>query len=300
VRRDGSKCPIDEMQASVRDDRGAIIGTIRTFRDISLRKVTETERETLLQRERAARVVADEANRLKDEFLATLSHELRTPATAVLGWARILKSGRLDAAQLDQAIGALERSARAQAVLLEDLLDMSRIVRGTLRLDLAPTDVRVALQSAIETVEPSVVSKGIDLQLDVPADAPLVRADTDRLRQIFWNLLTNAVKFTDHGGRIRVSVVRELDQLRIDVTDTGRGIDAESLPFIFERFRQANGSSTRSHGGLGLGLAIVRHLTESHGGTVTATSEGPGRGARFTVRLPTLPAVQRGRLDAAS
>jgi len=301
VRRDGTQCPIDEMQAGVRDDRGAIIGTIRTFRDISQRKAIEAERETLLERERAARVVADEANRLKDEFLTTISHELRTPATAILGWARILKTRRLDDAQVQQAIDALERSARAQATLLEDLLDMSRIVRGTLRLELCPTDVRLALQSAIETVDPSIRSKAIDLQLDLPADAPLVRADADRLRQVFWNLLTNAVKFTDRGGWIRISLVRERDHLRIDVTDSGRGIDAESLPFIFERFRQADGSSTRSHGGLGLGLAIVRHLIESHGGTVTAASEGRGHGARFSVRLPmSLPTLESGQFDAAS
>jgi PAS domain S-box-containing protein len=301
TRRDGTVCPIDEMHACVRDHRGEVTGTIRTFRDISQRKASETEREALLVRERAARTVADAANRLKDEFLTTLSHELRTPATGILGWARILKTGRLDEAQAEHALAALERSARAQAVLLEDLLDMSRVVRGTLRVDLQPTDVLQALKSALETVEPSIRAKAIDLQLDLASDPPLVRADVDRLRQVFWNLLTNAVKFTDRGGSIRVSLVNEGDHLRIDVADTGRGIDAESLPFIFDRFRQADGSTTRPHGGLGLGLAIVRHLMEAHGGTVTASSEGRGRGAQFTIRLPAArPVPASGRLDAAS
>jgi PAS domain S-box-containing protein len=301
VRSNGTTCPIDEMHASVRDHRGDITGTIRTFRDISQRKATDADREALLERERAARAAADAASRLKDEFLATLSHELRTPATGILGWARILKTGRLDEAQAQQALAALERSARAQAVLLEDLLDMSRAIRGTLRVDLHPTDVRQALQSALETVEPAIRSKEIDLQVDLPADTPLVRADVDRLRQVFWNLLTNAVKFTDRGGTIRVSLVQEHDDLRIDVIDNGRGIDAESLPFIFDRFRQADASTTRPHGGLGLGLSIVRHLMESHGGTVTAKSEGRGRGAQFIVRLPALTKTPAsGRLDAAS
>jgi PAS domain S-box-containing protein len=301
VRPNGTECPIDEMQARVQDHRGQIIGTIRTFRDISERKAIEAEREALLERERAARASADAANRLKDEFLATISHELRTPATGILGWVRLLKTGRLDEAHVKQALGAVERSARAQALLLEDLLDMSRIVGGTLSVDLRPTDVRQALNRAIETVDPAIRSKAIVLHVEIPADVPLVRADSNRLRQVFWNLLTNAVKFTDRGGSIGVSLVREPDHLRVDVIDSGRGIDAESLPFIFDRFRQADGSSTRPYGGLGLGLAIVRNLIESHGGTVTATSEGNDRGARFTVRLPTMMSTSKsGQLDAAS
>ena len=301
ARPDGTTVPIDETHASVRDHRGELTGTIRTFRDISQRKAIDREREASLERERAARAAADAANRLKDEFLSTLSHELRTPATGILGWARILKTGRLDDAQVQQALAALERSAQTQAVLLEDLLDMSRMVRGTLRVELEPIDVLPVLRSALETVQPAIRSKAIDLHVDLPATAPLVRADPDRLRQVFWNLLTNAVKFTDRGGSIRVSLAEEADGLRIDVIDTGRGIDADALPFIFDRFRQADGSTTRSHGGLGLGLAIVRHLIESHGGTVSANSEGRGRGAQFTVRLPVLlsrPAS--GQLDAAS
>jgi signal transduction histidine kinase len=287
------------MQAQVEDHRGEITGTIRTFRDIGERKTRHAEREALLERERAARASADTANRLKDEFLATLSHELRTPATGILGWVRLLKTGRLDEGQVQQALGALERSAQVQAQLLEDLLDMSRIVQGRLCVDLRPTDVRDALNSAIETVDSAIRSKAIVLHVETPADVPLVHADSARLRQVFWNLLTNSVKFTDWGGSIGVSLIPEPNHVRVEVIDSGRGIDAEALPFIFDRFRQADGSSTRPHGGLGLGLAIVRSLTESHGGTVTATSEGHGRGARFVVRLPT-SASSSGALKAAS
>ena len=301
VRPDGSERPIDAMHTHVRDDRGNVTGTIRTFRDISQRKAIDREREALLNRERAARAAADAANRLKDEFLAMLSHELRTPTTGILGWVRLLKTGRLDDAQVQQALAALERGARAQAAVLEDLLDMSRIVRGALQLQPRATDVRQVLKAAIEAVDPAIRSKGLQLQVDVPANIPLVIADPDRLRQVFWNLLTNAVKFTDRGGSIRISFAADRDYLKVDVVDTGRGIDAESLPYIFDRFRQADSSSTRSHGGLGLGLAIARHLVESHGGTLTATSEGYGRGARFTVRLPALlPSSQPGQLHVAS
>jgi PAS domain S-box-containing protein len=301
VRPDGAECPIEAMYSPVRDHRGFSIGTIGTFRDITPRKTTDREREALLDRERAARTTADAANRLKDEFLATLSHELRTPTTGILGWVRLLRTGRLDAAQVQQALGALERAAQAQAAVLEDLLDTSRIVRGTLRLEPHATDVRQALKSAIEILEPAIRSKGLHLQVDVPAVVPLVRADPERLRQVFWNLLANAVKFTERGGSIRVSFVDEHDQFRVDVVDDGRGIDAESLPFIFDRFRQADSSSKRPHGGLGLGLAIARHLVELHGGTLAATSDGYGRGARFTVRLPAPPSsAARGQLDAAS
>jgi PAS domain S-box-containing protein len=301
IRRDGIEHPIEQMQARVRNRSGEVIGTIKTFRDISRRKAVEAEREALLNSERSARAAADVANRLKDEFLTTLSHELRTPATGILGWVRLLKTGRMDDAQSRQALDALDRSARTQAVLLDDLLDMSRIVRGTFQLDLRPTDLRDVLKAAMETVQPAIMSKKIDLHVDVPPDVPFVHADADRLRQVLWNLLTNAVKFTENGGSIRVAVVAEASHVSIDVIDDGRGIDPEALPFIFDRFRQADGSTTRSHGGLGLGLAIVRHLMESHGGTVSAASEGSGRGSRFTIRLPVLMAAPRtGRLHAAS
>ncbi|HKB13459.1 MAG TPA: ATP-binding protein, partial [Vicinamibacterales bacterium] len=287
VRADGDKTPIEEMESDIRDVEGQVIGTIKTFRDVSRRKAADAERDALLHREREARQTADAASRLKDEFLATLSHELRTPATGVLGWARLLKTGRMDEAQSRHALDALERSARAQATLLDDLLDMSRIVRGTLRIELQPTDVAAVLNSAIETVMPAINAKRIQFTLTRRAHLPLVRADADRLRQVFWNLLSNAVKFTGPGGTIAVSAAEEGDRLRIEVVDSGSGIDPDALPFIFDRFRQADGSTTRSHSGLGLGLAIVRHLVELHGGTVSADSEGRGRGARFVILLPT-------------
>jgi PAS domain S-box-containing protein len=286
VRADGTETPIEEMESDIRDAQGQFAGTIKTFRDISRRKAADEERDALLHREREARQTADAASRLKDEFLATLSHELRTPATGVLGWARLLKTGRMDEAQTRHALDALERSARAQATLLDDLLDMSRIVRGTLRIELEPTDVAAVLNGAIETVMPAINAKRIQFTLKRPAQLPAVRADADRLRQVFWNLLSNAVKFTGPGGTISVVADYDGDRVRIEVVDSGSGIDAEALPFIFDRFRQADGSSTRPHSGLGLGLAIVRHLVELHGGTVFAESEGRGRGARFVILLP--------------
>jgi PAS domain S-box-containing protein len=301
IGRDGLERPIEHTEARVRDRAGEVIGTIKTFRDIGHRKAIEAEREALLDSERAARAAADEANRLKDEFLTTLSHELRTPSTGILGWVRLLKTGRMDDTQSRQALDALDRTAKAQAVLLDDLLDMSRIVRGTLRLKLRPTDLRDVLKGAMATVQPAIMSKQIDCRVEMPPDIPLVRADPDRLRQVLWNLLSNAAKFTEPGGSIRVSVVVDGSDVGVDIIDNGRGIDPDALPFIFDRFRQADGSTTRSHGGLGIGLAIVRHLMESHGGTVSAVSEGRGRGSRFTIRLPALvSAPQTRRLHAAS
>src|SRR6267142_975580 len=228
--RDGTEWPIEQMQARVRNRAGEVIGTIQTFRDVSLRKVSEAEREALLESERRARATADEANRLKDEFLTTLSHELRTPATGILGWVRLLKTGRMDDTQNQKALDALERSARAQAVLLEDLLDMSRIVRGALQLDLRPTDLRDVLRGAAETVQPAILSKNLDFRVDIPSEVPFVHADADRLRQVLWNLLSNAVKFTETGGSIRVAVVPEPGHVRIEVIDNGRGHRLQPSP----------------------------------------------------------------------
>jgi PAS domain S-box-containing protein len=288
VRPDGRELPIEKLESAIRDDAGEVVGTIVTFRDISARKAIDAERDALLARERSARSAADAANRLKDEFLATLSHELRTPANGILGWTRLLKSGRLDQPQTQQALDALERSARAQATLLDDLLDMSRIVRGTLRINPHPVAIEEPLRSAIDTVTPAIRSKGIDLRVTVAPDVPSVHADPDRLRQVFWNLLSNAVKFTGAGGSIVISVTHEFDDVRVEVADTGSGIDAEALPYIFDRFRQADGSTTRPHGGLGLGLAIVRNIVEAHGGTVSASSAGRGFGASFVIALPAI------------
>ncbi len=287
VRRDRTETPVEHMESTIRDDRHEPVGTIKTFRDVSARQANDAERDALLTREQAARSAADAANRLKDEFVATMSHELRTPAAAILGWLRLLKTGRMSDEQTRRAIDSLERNARAQAALLDDLLDMSRIVHGTLTLDVQPTDLMGVLDRAVDAVRPSMDLKGIDFTIQAPADAVVVHGDPARLRQVFWHLLSNAVKFTDARGRVLLSVALEPGCVCVELTDSGRGIDHDALPVIFERFRQADGSTTRAHGGVGIGLAIVRHLVEAHGGSVTAHSEGRGRGARFVTRLPT-------------
>jgi signal transduction histidine kinase len=286
VRRDGSDVPVEHVESTIRGERGDAIGAITTFRDISARKAIDAERDALLAREQTARAAADAANRLKDEFVAMMSHELRTPSAAILGWLRLLRTGRMTVEQTDRAIGALERNARAQAGLLDDLLDMSHIVHGTLTLDRHPADVMAVLEAAIDAVRPAIDRKAIELTVEAPPDPIVVEADPARLRQVFWHLLSNAVKFTDAPGRIGVSVSLESGVVCVAVADSGRGIEADALPVIFERFRQADSSMTRAHRGVGVGLAIVRHLVEAHGGYVTAESEGPGRGARFVARIP--------------
>ena len=286
MRRDGTAFPIEETRAAIRDEEGNVTGLIRTFRDVTERRALEEERRTSLQREQEARAVAEAANRTKDEFLATLSHELRTPATAILGWTRLLQGGRLDDARAARALAALERSARAQAAVLNDLLDVSRIVRGALRLNIRRASVADVIREAVETVEPAVSAKRIDLRVTSDPNLPVIDADPDRLRQVFWNLLSNAVKFTPEGGTITVTTARDHEIVRTTITDTGAGIAKDFLPHMFDRFRQADASTTRNYAGLGLGLAIVRHLVEAHGGTVTGTSDGPGHGAQFTVSLP--------------
>ena len=229
---------------------------------------------------------AQEANRIKDEFLATLSHELRTPLTAILGWASMLKAGGFDAEATLRGVETIERNARAQRQIVEDVLDVSRIITGKLRLELHPVEVRAVLQEAVETVRPAAEAKGVNLSTLLAADVGEVSADPDRLRQVMWNMLSNAVKFTEPGGRVEVELRREGAQAVVRVSDTGQGIAPEFLPHVFDRFRQADMGTTRRHGGLGLGLSIVRHLVELHGGEVTAESAGPGLGARFTIRLP--------------
>jgi PAS domain S-box-containing protein len=287
VRSDGTSCPIEEMHAYIRDEDERIGGAIRTFRDITRRREAEQERRALLLREQAARAAADSANRAKDDFLATLSHELRTPAAAMIGWTELLKGGRLDSERTQKAIAALERSARTQAAVLNDLLDVSRVVRGVMRLHVRRIRLEDIISEAIDTIEPAVITKRLQLRLAVAQGLSVIDADPDRLRQILWNLLSNAVKFTPDGGWIEVAALQEGTFVRIRVSDSGCGIDAQFLPFAFDRFRQAEPSGSRSHGGLGLGLAIVQHLVQLHGWTIEATSEGAGRGAQFTIRLPT-------------
>ena len=240
----------------------------------------------LVRRERAARLEAEAGSRLKDDFLATLSHELRTPLTAILGWASIITRGHSSEAQIAHAMRAIERSAQRQARLVEELLDVSRLVSGQLRLKLSGVSLSAVVDEAVESVRPAVEAKKLELVKQLDAPTRTVRGDADRLQQVVWNLLSNAVRFTPQGGRIEVRL-REVDeQVEIRVSDTGIGIHPDFVPHVFERFRQADSSTTRRHGGLGLGLAIVRHLVELHGGTVGADSAGEGQGAAFTVRLP--------------
>lgn len=244
------------------------------------------ENRTLYEQEQAARAQAEEASRLKDEFLATVSHELRTPLTALLGYAQLLQSRKRDEVYVARTVEKIARSARAQAQITEDLLDIGRIVSGKLRIDPRPIDLIAVILAALETVRPAVEAKGLHLSVDLRPEAGAIVGDAERLQQVVWNLLANAAKFTHPGGRITVRLERDGDEAQLTVADDGQGISPAFLPFVFDRFRQADSSSHRTHGGLGLGLAIVRHLVELHGGSVAATSPGLGEGATFTVRLP--------------
>jgi PAS domain S-box-containing protein len=236
---------------------------------------------------------AQEANRLKDEFLATVSHELRTPLTAILGWAYLLRSGQIDDDSTATALETIERNARSQAQIIDDLLDVSRIITGKLRLDVREIDPTSFIESAIEAVRPAAEAKGVRLQKVMDTGVISISGDPARLQQVVWNLLSNAIKFTPKGGRVQLRLERVNSHIEIVVTDTGSGIRSDFLPHVFERFRQADQATTRQHGGLGLGLAIVRHLIELHGGTVNAESAGEGSGATFTVRLPLVPVYQK-------
>jgi PAS domain S-box-containing protein len=269
------------------------------FRDVTARKRAEEERARFLEREHAARREAEEANRLKDEFLATLSHELRTPLTAILGWARLLRRGGLSGEAAERALEAVERNAVTQKQLIDDILDVSRVITGNIRLNFESLNLVPVIEAAIDAVRPAADTKGIEIRVEVAPRPGRVSGDADRLQQVVWNLLSNAIKFTPEGGRIEVSL-RPLDAaVRIQVSDTGQGIEPEFLPHVFERFRQADATTTRRQAGLGLGLAIVRHLVELHGGNVSAESEGLGRGATFSVTLPSAGAhVTTGDLPA--
>ncbi|WP_017651762.1 PAS domain S-box protein [Fortiea contorta] len=257
--------------------------------DITARKQAEAEREQLLQKERATREEAVRANRIKDEFLAVLSHELRSPLNPILGWSKMLLAGKLDAAKTKLAITTIERNAKLQSELIEDLLDVSRILQGKLSLNVNPVNLAGTIQAAMETVRLAAQAKSIDLQLNLDPAVGQVAGDATRLQQVVWNLLSNAVKFTPTQGKVEITLTKLGEQAQIQVTDTGKGISPEFLPYVFDYFRQEDGKTTRKFGGLGLGLAIVRHLVELHGGTIRATSQGEELGATFTVRLPLLP-----------
>ncbi len=259
------------------------------LRDSSGRIVRWFGTNTDIEELRQARLQAEQANRLKDEFLATLSHELRTPLNAILGWSQMLKSQNLGEDAAKKALTTIERNARAQNQLIDDLLDVSRIITGKLRLDVRAVDLSQVITAAADAARPSAEAKNIRLQTLLDPQAGPISGDPDRLQQVVWNLLSNAVKFTPKGGRVQTRLERINSHVEIVVSDTGAGIEPEFLPHVFDRFRQSDGSMTRRHGGLGLGLAIVRQLVELHGGTVSVSSEGSGQGSTFTVQLPLLP-----------
>jgi PAS domain S-box-containing protein len=344
ISRDGRERPIDDSAAPIRDAEGRLAGVVMVFRDLSARQADARERERMLteerrrraevealakeladregrlaealRREETARAAAESANRLKDDFLSTLSHELRTPLNAIVGWVQMLRMGGLDEAEAKHGLEVIERNTRIQKQLINDLLDVSRIVSGKLHLEVQPTDPAAVVRAAMDSVLPAAQAKGIVIEAESAPGLPMMPADPHRLQQIVWNLLTNAVKFTPSGGRVTVRVERiaasdsdaaaspesavgaapavgaalsrprPAEAVRIVVSDTGQGIPPEFVPHVFERFRQLDSSTTRRHGGLGLGLGIVRHLTEAHGGTVSAASEGTGKGASFSVTLP--------------
>jgi PAS domain S-box-containing protein len=292
IAADGSERPIDDSGAPIRDRNGGIVGVVLVFRDITERKRAEAdkravaaERERLLEAERAARSEAERASRVKDEFVATVSHELRTPLNAILGWAHLMEQSPADADVVRRGLDVIARNTRIQAQLISDLLDMSRIVSGKLRLLIEKVELPSLVQTAVDSVQHAATAKRIAVhaQLD---PVQVIAGDPARLQQIIWNLLWNAVKFTPEGGRVDVHLRQSGTDVELVVRDTGVGIDPAFLPHVFERFQQGNPSITRRFGGLGLGLSIVRHLVDLHGGTVRAESAGEGQGAAFTVRLP--------------
>ncbi len=285
VRKDGRLVDVSLTVSAIRDARGRIIGASKIARDITERRRIEEERGRLLRHEQEARAAAEALNRAKDAFVATISHELRTPLNAIFGWARLLQSGHVDPAATQRALAAIVNNASAQAGLIEDLIDLSRIATGQLRLELQPTDLRAVVEAALETVRPAAANKRLAV-VPTLADPGPVRGAPERPQQVVWNLLMNAVKFTPSGGQIEIALRRVDGDAELVVTDSGQGIAPDMLQHVFDQFWQEDGSTTRAHGGLGLGLALVKRLVELHGGEVRAESAGKGKGATFTVRLP--------------
>lgn len=276
-----------EYRVRHRDDRWLWIWDRgRIVRDATGRAVRVVGHTTDVNAQKQAEEALREADRRKDEFLATISHELRTPLTAMLGWTRMLRTGGLDENTTQRALETIERNAKAQAQLIEDLIDVSRIISGKIRLNVRPVAPTRLVEAAIDVAHPALQAKGIQIDRQLNWNNDMILADPDRLQQVVWNLLSNAIKFTPSGGRVQVRLEQAGSQLEISVSDSGQGIHPEFVPYVFERFRQADSAITRKHGGLGLGLAIVRHLVELHGGTVGVQSPGEGEGATFTVRLP--------------
>jgi PAS domain S-box-containing protein len=295
-RKDGELIDVSVTISPIKDPAGRIVGVSKIARDITALKRAEREKGELLRREQAARQEAERVSRIKDEFLATLSHELRTPLNAILGWSQLLRESGMDSQDFQQGLDTIARNAKVQAQLIEDLLDMSRIISGKLRLNVQKLNLCHVVESALAAVKPAADAKEIVVQQVLDATAGAVYGDPNRLQQVVWNLLSNAIKFTPRGGKVQVMLARASSHVEITVSDNGQGIKADFLPHIFHRFTQADASTTRRHGGLGIGLAIVRHLVELHGGAVKARSAGEGQGATFTVALPIM-AVEQSRED---
>jgi PAS domain S-box-containing protein len=279
-RKDGREFPVEISLSPLTTEGGTLVAS--AIRDITDRKRMEDDRLRLL-RERAAH---EEASRIKDEFIATLSHELRTPLNAILGWATLLEGGRLPPSEIARGLATIRRNAKAQSQLIEDLLDVSRIVTGKLQLRNELVDLASVLESSVEVVRPAAVARRLSLDVVMEVRPLLITGDANRLQQAIWNVLSNAIKFTEGGGRITINLRSTEDTAVLTIRDSGRGIPPEFLPFIFDRFRQVDSSSTRKHGGLGLGLAIAKSIVELHGGTISAHSSGEGMGAAFQMRLP--------------
>src|SRR5688572_23121132 len=306
VTKNGRLIDISLTVSPIKGPHGQIVGASKIARDITEQRSARKALEAAYEAAKRARAEAEQAafekeqlyhqaeesSRLKEEFLATISHELRTPLSAILGWTRMLRLGQLSAEDHAKALDTIERNARAQAQLIDDLLDVSRIITGKLRMDVRPSDPNGFIDAAVEAVRPAAEAKGVRVQKVIDTGAISIPGDPVRLQQVVWNLLSNAIKFTPRGGRVQIRSERVNSHLEIVVSDTGQGISADFLPHVFDRFRQADQKTSRQHGGMGLGLAIVRHLVEMHGGTVRAMSEGEGRGSTFTVMLPISPVYQ--------
>jgi PAS domain S-box-containing protein len=288
ARKDGRRLYVEGVMVPVRDERRQLLGYVNFWRDLTEKHRIEIEREQLLDSERAARGETERASRTKDEFLATLSHELRTPLNSILGWTQVARKSLALPDDVRNALTVIDRNARAQAQIIADLLDMSSIISGKVRLDVQRLDLAAVVKATVETVRPAVQAKSIRLQTVLDPLAGPIRGDPNRLQQVLWNVLTNAVKFTPKEGRVAVTLARINSHLELEVTDSGEGIEPAFLPYIFERFRQADASTTRRHGGLGLGLSIVKQLVELHGGSITAHSGGRGQGATFRITLPVM------------
>src|SRR6185369_1504429 len=289
LKKSGEQIHVSLTLSPIRDGNGNIVGVSHIGRDITAQKAFEQERLQALEEARKAREQAEFSSRLKDEFLATLSHELRTPLTAVLGWVRLLRGGGLDTQSKEKALEVIDRNVRSQAQLIEDLLDVSRVTMGKFRLDVRPIEPADVITAAVESLRVAADARHVRIQTVLDSHAGPISGDFERLQQVVWNLLSNAIKFTPKEGRVQVVLERVNSHIEIRIGDTGRGIRPEFLPYVFDPFSQGDAVTTRSHGGLGLGLAITRAIVELHGGTIAAHSEGEGKGSVFTVSIPLMP-----------